>query len=144
MLYIKIKTTHLFILDRGVEYKIVGQIGALGKDGFLEVWFGFGGSLGRGGRGGSDHLLEEPLTERPQVRGTEGGGHPGNLQKQKRAALFRMNPGSTGTVTPVQCFLKCFGTGSTLICRPGSGSGSRRAKMTQKNKKVKKFHVLKC
>ncbi len=82
VLYIKVKPTHLFILGRGVEYKIVGQIGALGKDGFLEVGFGFGGDLGRRGRRGSDHLLEEPLTERPQVRGAERSRHPGNLQKK--------------------------------------------------------------
>jgi hypothetical protein len=48
VLYIKVKKNHLFILGRGVEYKIVGQIGALGKDGFLEVGFGFGDLGGRG------------------------------------------------------------------------------------------------
>jgi hypothetical protein len=71
VLYIKVKITHLFILGCSVQYEIVGQIGALGKDGFLEVGFGFRDLGGRGGRGGSDHLLEQPLTERPQVRGAE-------------------------------------------------------------------------
>jgi hypothetical protein len=84
VLYIKVKNNHLFILGRGVEYKIVGQKGALGKDGFLEVGFSFG-DLGGRGRWGSDHLLEEPLTERPQVRGAEWGGHPGNLHKQNNS-----------------------------------------------------------
>jgi hypothetical protein len=95
VLYIKVKTTHLFILGRGVEYEIVGQIGALGKDGFLEVGFGFGDLGGRGGRGGSDHLLEKPLTERPQVRGAEGGGHAGNLHKQNSSIKQCCGSGST-------------------------------------------------
>ncbi len=90
-LYIKVKSTHLFVLGRGVEYEIVGQIGALGKDGFLEVGFGFG-HLGRGGRGGSDHLLEQSLTERPQVWGAERGRHPGNLHNKEQFNAVR-DPG---------------------------------------------------
>jgi hypothetical protein len=87
---------------------------------------------------------------------------PGNQPSSGRTRLIRFNGSRLGLHQEViinfekqgsffflaknQCFGFGSGPGSELdpdSIRSG-GSGSRRATITQKNKKVKKFHVLKC
>ena len=63
--------THLFVWSAVVQYEVVGEVGPVGEDGLLLVWFGPGHV---GGSVGDDDLLQQPLPQRPQVGGTVGHG----------------------------------------------------------------------